>query len=72
MDGTIHHLDAIVCATGFDTSFTPAFELYGLKEQNLKRLWSESPAEAYMGLAVSGFPNYWSQNPLVYCYKDLH
>ncbi|PVH71109.1 FAD/NAD(P)-binding domain-containing protein [Cadophora sp. DSE1049] len=60
VDGRTHHLDAIVCATGFDTSFTPAFELHGLKNQNLRMMWSQSPAEAYMGLAVSGFPNYWT------------
>ncbi|KAH6711188.1 hypothetical protein BKA61DRAFT_556177 [Leptodontidium sp. MPI-SDFR-AT-0119] len=59
-DGRIHRLDAIVCATGFDTSFTPAFELRGLKNQNLKMMWSQNPAEAYMGIAVSGFPNYWT------------
>ncbi|KAH7383532.1 hypothetical protein BKA64DRAFT_160741 [Cadophora sp. MPI-SDFR-AT-0126] len=60
VDGKTHHLDAIVCATGFDTSFTPAFELTGLKNQNLRIMWSQKPAEAYMGLAVSGFPNYWT------------
>lgn len=66
-DGRIHRLDAIVCATGFDTSFTPAFELRGLKNQNLKMMWSQNPAEAYMGIAVSGFPNYWSEiSPTAY------
>lgn len=60
-DGQLHHLDAIVCATGFDTSFTPSFELHGIDNLNLRALWSQRPAEAYMGLAVSGFPNYWSK-----------
>ncbi|KAH8684375.1 hypothetical protein BGZ60DRAFT_397427 [Tricladium varicosporioides] len=59
-DGEIHHLDAIVCATGFDTSFTPAFDLYGLDNHNLRQIWATKHAEAYMGLAVSGFPNYWT------------
>lgn len=60
-DGQIHHIDAIVCATGFDTSFIPAFAMYGLDNRNLQLLWAEQHAAAYMGLAVSGFPNYWSK-----------
>jgi cation diffusion facilitator CzcD-associated flavoprotein CzcO len=61
LDGKLHKLDAIICATGFNTSFTPPFDLWGLQEGNLKTMWKNNPAEAYMGLAVSGFPNYWSE-----------
>jgi cation diffusion facilitator CzcD-associated flavoprotein CzcO len=60
-DGEIHQLDAIVCATGFDTSFVPGFDLFGIDDRNLRSMWAKSHAEAYMGLAVSGFPNYWSK-----------
>ncbi|KAH8589597.1 hypothetical protein B0O99DRAFT_636547 [Bisporella sp. PMI_857] len=59
-DGEIHQLDAIVCATGFDTSFVPGFDLFGIDDRNLRSMWAKSHAEAYMGLAVSGFPNYWT------------
>lgn len=61
-DGEIHQVDAIVCATGFNTSFTPAFDIYGLDNRSLRLIWAERHAEAYMGLAVSGFPNYWSES----------
>jgi cation diffusion facilitator CzcD-associated flavoprotein CzcO len=56
-DGTIHKYDAIVCATGFDTSFTPRFPVHGRNGHELRNDFSNSP-EAYLGLAVHGYPNF--------------
>lgn len=56
-DGEELEFDAIVCATGFDTSFQPRFPLIGRGGANLAEQWEECP-EAYFGLAVPNFPNY--------------
>ncbi|KAH8662541.1 cyclohexanone monooxygenase [Xylariales sp. PMI_506] len=50
-------VDTIVCATGFDLSFCPQFELIGRNGEALADRWRDN-AEAYLGLGVSGFPNY--------------
>ncbi|KZL69524.1 phenylacetone monooxygenase [Colletotrichum incanum] len=50
-------VDAIICATGFDSSFRPAFPLVG-RHGNLQDIWSEQTPKAYMSLAVAGLPNY--------------
>jgi cation diffusion facilitator CzcD-associated flavoprotein CzcO len=51
--------DAIVCATGFDTSFRPRFPIIGRNGADLAKQWDAIP-EAYFGLAVPNFPNYFS------------
>lgn len=51
--------DAIICATGFDTSFRPRFPIIGRNGANLAKQWDDIP-EAYFGLAVPNFPNYFS------------
>lgn len=61
-DGIIHQgevkrYDAIVCATGFDTSFVPQFPVLGRNGKNLQTEWQVA-LEGYMGLFVASFPNY--------------
>jgi cation diffusion facilitator CzcD-associated flavoprotein CzcO len=57
-DGTLHALDAIVCATGFDVNFARApFRVLGRGGRSLDDAWREG-AVAYKGLAVHGFPNW--------------
>ncbi|KAJ0158537.1 putative sterigmatocystin biosynthesis monooxygenase stcW [Colletotrichum tanaceti] len=56
-NGEVLEVDAIICATGFDTSFRPAFPLVG-RHGNLQDIWSEQTPKAYMSLAVAGLPNY--------------
>ncbi|KAK3310501.1 uncharacterized protein B0T15DRAFT_507172 [Chaetomium strumarium] len=71
--GEILEVDAIVCATGFDTSFCPRFPIVG-REGNLQERWKEETPKAYMSLAVAGLPNYFifkrnmtnTQNPAVF------
>lgn len=55
--GEVFKVDAIICATGFDSSFRPAFPLVG-RHGNLQDIWSEQTPKAYMSLAVAGLPNY--------------
>ncbi|KAK1972743.1 phenylacetone monooxygenase [Colletotrichum sublineola] len=56
-NGEILEVDAIICATGFDSSFRPAFPIVG-RHGNLQDIWSEQTPKAYMSLAVAGLPNY--------------
>ncbi|RDW58432.1 flavin-binding monooxygenase-1 [Coleophoma crateriformis] len=50
-------LDAIVCATGFDSSGIPQYEVKGVDGQTIQQRFTPYP-ETYMSLAVDGFPNY--------------
>ena len=53
-------LDAIVCATGFDVSFTPRFPIIGRDNVSLTDVWSKNIPYAYLSMAVPKFPNYFS------------
>ena len=63
VDGSQYDVDAIVTATGFDTSFRPIFPVLGLDGRNLADEWKDQPLH-YMSVAASGFPNYFSGYPL--------
>ncbi|KAJ9646718.1 hypothetical protein H2204_000410 [Knufia peltigerae] len=56
-DGTMLEVDAIVCATGFDTSFKPAFPLIGPNGHDLRDVWKDEPP-SYLSVGAAGFPNY--------------
>ena len=56
-DGETHPADVIVYGTGFETtSFLAPIEIEGLGGRKLHEQWRDG-AEAYLGVAVSGFPN---------------
>ncbi|TGJ82536.1 hypothetical protein E0Z10_g6203 [Xylaria hypoxylon] len=57
--GEIIKLDAIICATGFDTSFTPRFPLVG-RGGNVQDIFKEETPRSYMSCALSGVPNYFT------------
>jgi cation diffusion facilitator CzcD-associated flavoprotein CzcO len=57
VDNKHHNLDAIICATGFDVSFRPAWKLIGRNGADLAQIWETDP-EGYFGIAAHGFPNY--------------
>ncbi|KAI0396641.1 hypothetical protein F5Y17DRAFT_75038 [Xylariaceae sp. FL0594] len=57
--GEVIKLDAIVCATGFDTSFAPRFPLVGRNGNIQDRFRVEVP-KSYMSCALSGVPNYFT------------
>jgi len=57
-DGRKHELDAIVLATGFHLGLANApFPIIGLGGKTLDDAWRNG-AEAYKGVTVSGFPNW--------------
>ncbi|CAN9270665.1 unnamed protein product [Alternaria alternata] len=55
-DGSKLEADAIICATGFDTSFRPGFPVVAFG-QDLREVWKEEPT-AYMSIAAAKVPNY--------------
>ena len=57
-DGTHRRFDTIIYATGFETtSFLKDLEVVGRKCESIHDVWRQG-AEAYLGLAVPGFPNF--------------
>ncbi|GME30535.1 hypothetical protein BKA56DRAFT_556052 [Neofusicoccum parvum] len=55
--GQVRRADVLIAATGFDTTFRPRFPIIGRENDNLQDLWESNPV-SYMGMGVSGFPNY--------------
>jgi cation diffusion facilitator CzcD-associated flavoprotein CzcO len=49
--------DLIVCATGFDTTFIPKWNLVGRDGRRLDEEWKEVP-EAYFSICTAATPNY--------------
>ncbi|EXJ73481.1 uncharacterized protein A1O5_03242 [Cladophialophora psammophila CBS 110553] len=56
-DGQHHPVDAIICATGFDTTFSPRFPILGKNGLSLSEKWRGVPS-TYLSLATDDFPNY--------------
>lgn len=58
-DGKTHEVDVIVLATGFRLDIGNApFEVRGLEGMSLSEAWGRRGSKAYLGMAVSGFPNW--------------
>jgi hypothetical protein len=56
-DGRVHALDAVVLATGFETTrFLAPMRVFGREGRELEAAW-RAGAEAYLGMMVGGFPN---------------
>lgn len=55
-DGREVELDVLVCATGFDAAGAPLYPVVGSQGTDLQERYKDYP-EAYMGIAVDGFPN---------------
>ncbi|UZP43161.1 hypothetical protein NXS19_010977 [Fusarium pseudograminearum] len=57
-DGEHHPVDAIVCATGFQTSpASRSFPIYGVDSVNLRERFQKRP-ETYLSVCTDGFPNF--------------
>ncbi len=59
--GGLHALDVLVLATGFLTTErgnAPSFEVVGRGGVELGALWEQHRLQAYQGVAVPGFPNF--------------
>jgi cation diffusion facilitator CzcD-associated flavoprotein CzcO len=62
-DGVEHAIDVLVLATGFkvfDAGNMPPFELRGVGGVNLEDWWDANRMQAYEGVSVPGFPNWFS------------
>lgn len=59
-DGAQHGpFDALICATGFNTSFRPRYSVLNtVTNRNLQDEWGINDARGYMAVAAAGFPNY--------------
>jgi cation diffusion facilitator CzcD-associated flavoprotein CzcO len=59
-DGESHDVDVLILATGFKPPAIDAlpFEIIGSKGQSLSRFWAENRVQAYEGVSMPGFPNY--------------
>ncbi|WP_019929246.1 NAD(P)/FAD-dependent oxidoreductase [Nocardia sp. BMG111209] len=57
-DGTEREVDAIVVATGFHVTDSPAYEVvYGRDGRSLAAVFDESGQQGYKGSAIVGYPN---------------
>jgi cation diffusion facilitator CzcD-associated flavoprotein CzcO len=57
-DGAYRRVDAIIYGTGFTpTAFLTPMRITGLEGRDLNEAWRNG-AEAYLGLTVNGFPNF--------------
>lgn len=60
-DGGLHPADVLVFATGFDVvRFVSTFEVRGRDGRDLRAVWDDDDCRAYLGLAVHGFPNFFT------------
>ncbi|KAH6871816.1 hypothetical protein B0T10DRAFT_416993 [Thelonectria olida] len=59
-NGQANEVDVIICATGFITSFSSRFNIVGRYGRTLKDMWRNRGAEAYLGTAIAGLPNYYT------------
>jgi hypothetical protein len=59
--GTHHDVDAIIAATGFDTTWIPSFAFTGANKIALKDLWgAENGVTSYLSIGIPHFPNHFS------------
>lgn len=56
-DGVHRSVDAIICATGFETSLGHGFPIIGRQGVNLRKKYADRP-QTYLGLCTDGFPNF--------------
>ncbi|KAH4113187.1 hypothetical protein HBI64_209380 [Parastagonospora nodorum] len=59
--GTLHEVDILVCATGFNMAFAPSFTITGTDGVNMRDEFDPDP-NVYLALAVPKFPNYFVIN----------
>jgi cation diffusion facilitator CzcD-associated flavoprotein CzcO len=58
-----YKVDVVVFATGFDTSFTPHFEVIGRNGANLREQFGDFP-KGYLGITAPNFPNLFRESPI--------
>ncbi|KGG85022.1 MULTISPECIES: flavin-containing monooxygenase [Comamonas] len=59
--GGEHEVDVIIIATGFDAlNMLGSFTLQGRGGQTIREAWAEKGAQAFYGVAMPGFPNFFA------------
>ncbi|KAF2815739.1 FAD/NAD(P)-binding domain-containing protein [Mytilinidion resinicola] len=58
-DGKVHKVDIIVCATGFQVAFQPAFTVINGAGKSIKQDWTDGP-NLYFGVSAPRFPNFYT------------
>ena len=59
VDGEVHKMDVLVCATGFKVAFRPAFKVINGQGKSIDEDWG-SGVNLYMGVSAPRFPNYYT------------
>ncbi|GAB7362867.1 hypothetical protein MBLNU230_g3169t1 [Neophaeotheca triangularis] len=64
-EGTEHPVDAIICATGFDTTWQPRFPFLNGASTDLRDFWSSpdhstTNVTSYLSIGIPTFPNHFS------------
>lgn len=60
-DGALHEIDVLICATGFkvfESGNMPPFRVTGTNGRDLEQWWDAHRYQAYEGVSVPGFPNF--------------
>ncbi|WP_353193329.1 NAD(P)/FAD-dependent oxidoreductase [Pandoraea pnomenusa] len=58
-NGDAHEIDILVIATGFDVvNMLASFNLVGRGGRSIREVWADKGAQAYLGVAAPGFPNF--------------
>lgn len=55
--GVEHQVDVVICATGFDTTFTPHFKVTGRNGADIHKQFGDFPV-AYLAITAENFPNF--------------
>lgn len=63
-DGVLHDFDVLVCATGFDVSTRPHFDVVGRDGYVFTDEWAKSP-KGYLSVAMSNMPNYFRTSVMI-------
>ncbi|KAK3703720.1 hypothetical protein LTR37_014298 [Vermiconidia calcicola] len=58
-DGVEHKMDVLVCATGFQVAFKPAFSVINADGKSIQDDWGTG-VNLYMGVSAPRFPNYYT------------
>lgn len=58
-DGKLHKCDVLVCATGFQVAFKPAFKVINAAGKTVQEDWGDS-VNLYLGVSAPRFPNYYT------------
>jgi cation diffusion facilitator CzcD-associated flavoprotein CzcO len=63
VSGVTHDVDVLILATGFKTfekGNMPAYPVQGIDGGDLESFWTENRFQAYRGVSVPGFPNFFT------------